>query len=103
MNRQSEGSTLGVVKNPPQKMSFFESAHIAPHVMEDIMYVDDTHTPSSGNATGQRKRQTQSPSSPGTWQDLHTQQRRLLGKIDRAQTEGDLTSSHTYTRSTQVC
>ena len=70
-------------------MSFFESARTTPHVMEDIMCVDDTHTPSTGSAAGKRKRQPQAPNSPGTWQDLHAQERRLLDKIDRAQTEGE--------------
>ena len=39
---------------------------------------------------GKRKRQSHASTSQGTWQDLNAQQRRLLGKIDRAHAEGDI-------------
>ena len=39
---------------------------------------------------GKRKRQSHASTSQDTWQDLNVQQRRLLGKIDRAHAEGDI-------------
>jgi hypothetical protein len=62
--------------------------------MEDSMDVDDQHTQLADNKTlqeaGKRKRQSHTSTCHGTWQDLNAQQRRLLGKIDRAQKEGDI-------------
>ena len=58
------------------------------------MEVDDQHALVADKKTlqeaGKRKRQSHASTSQGTWQDFNAQQRRLLGKIDRAQAEGDV-------------
>jgi hypothetical protein len=66
--------------------------------MEKHMVVDgdDTSTAVGYSAalptqpeTGKRKRELEAPAPSYSWQMLHTQQGRVLDKIDRAQAEGN--------------